>query len=364
MRMPPVGFGLAAALGLLGFLSACDRSPTQPGLPDTSSSSSTSSLITRLEIAGPATVPPGETVQYRALATYGDGSIKDVTGSSQWQSRNVTVLSFGSDGLATGRALGETTITAQHTSLRSSSEIIIVPNGTYRLVGSVSEADAPAPVVGATIDVQPASAAVTALTDSFGRYRLYGVPADAEIRVTKDGYAPAAQHVQLTDHMTLNFQLALARPRPTVAGTYVLAVDMNCSGSNPLPDDLRRRSYTAVLTQNGPDLEVTLTGADFAVNSAGKGSRFRGRVDPAGATFSFDTGDLYYYYGPSYYPDVVERLSTGMFLVLRGSAVTTLSSAGLTGTFNGSLVQYDSRFPRNFVVNGCSSPTNRFTLSR
>jgi hypothetical protein len=245
--------------------------------------------------------------------------------------------------------------------------VVIVPDGTYRLVGFVNDAEFPTvPVAGARVQVTPGSLSVT--TDSTGRYKLYGVPPDAEIRITADGYQPLVQNVHLTTHTTLNFQLTLPGPRLTIAGNYRVAIDVvgACSGSPILSADLQHRRYDAVVTQTGPTLDVTLTEPIFKINRTSRGNRFSGQVGVAGVIFTLESYDSYYYpfYGPNFYPNVVEQLSNGTFLVVQGRAVTTGSAAGLSGQMTGGLLNYDSRFPNAaFFLGGCASSTLQFSLT-
>jgi hypothetical protein len=57
-------------------------------------------------------------------------------------------------------------------------EITVVPQGTFRIAGKVTEAESPSSAIrGARVEVTP-GAFVTS-TDLSGRYKLHGVPADA-----------------------------------------------------------------------------------------------------------------------------------------------------------------------------------------
>jgi hypothetical protein len=116
--------------------------------------------------------------------------------------------------------------------IRGTREIVIVPEGTYRVVGTVRAADSSTePVIGARVEVPGTS--LVATTDGAGQYRLYGVPASADIRVTANGYVSAVQSVQLSAHSTQNFVLALTSPRVILNGTYFVKFDAACSGGSP-----------------------------------------------------------------------------------------------------------------------------------
>jgi hypothetical protein len=253
--------------------------------------------------------------------------------------------------------------------LTSSRTIIVVPAGTFRVIGVVREVEPPAaPVYGARVDVVPEVSGLSATTDAYGNYRLYGVPPGASIRATKAGYEPRVVPLTVANHQSVNLSLALAGARLGLAGNYTLTVAADsCTGAGNLPGDLRTRTYAASIAQSGGALTVTLSGANFRVNSTGRGNRFQGRADAAGATFTLGPGSAYYYfyYGPSSFPDVVEQLPDSTHFVVSGTADTSATPSGLSGALNGSLQRFDSRFPSDwFSLGECTSPTLRFTLSR
>ncbi|HZQ90816.1 MAG TPA: Ig-like domain-containing protein [Terriglobales bacterium] len=55
---------------------------------------------------------PGATQQFTATATLANGNTKDVTSSATWSSSNTSIATISNSGLATGVALGSTTIAA------------------------------------------------------------------------------------------------------------------------------------------------------------------------------------------------------------------------------------------------------------
>jgi hypothetical protein len=279
-------------------------------------------------------------------------------------------------GLATARQQsGEDVLSADITTsagmARGSREVLILPDGTYRMVGNVTESGpAATPIDEARVEVTSGSTLV-AVTDWDGRYRLYGVPGIADVRVTRNGYQPHVGRVQLAEHTTQDFQLALTGTRLDLAGSYTLAIDVACSTSTPVPADVRHLSYAAFLTQSGPGLEVVLTESSRFRVAAGRGDRFSGRADAAGATFNlagFSEG--FYYYGPQSpfdYANLVERLPGGTYLVVTGAAMTRSLRAGLSGDLKGSVVSHDSRFPGIPLLSSmkglCHSDAHRFSLS-
>jgi hypothetical protein len=362
--------GLPTVVLFAALASTCNSPETN--LPTTPSAP----VVVSVEIVGPSSVPPEGSAQFAAMLRLSNGVTKQ-GGSAEvrWRTSQAAVLQVNADGVAKASSqLGDASLTAsvqvpsgRGTVTRSATrEVVVVPEGTYRLTGLVTEAGPPATsVIGVRVEVVGGA---SALTGSDGRYRLFGVPPDADIRVAKPGYESQLQHVQLATHATQNFALSLAGPRLNLAGQYTLTVEVTdgCPGTTPLSTDLRRRTYDAVLSQNGPIVDVTLTEPRFRL-SDNRGNRFAGRVDSLGATFGLDIFSFYfYYYGYNYFrfPNVVERLADGTHLEMNGAAVTTGSRAGLSGSLNGALIQWDSRFPNvAFSLARCSSSDHRFTLT-
>ena len=368
---------LAAAIAVVGLTAACDNEPQRIAGP----SPNAEPVVVSVEINGPDSIPPGQSAQFNVVARLSDGT-SQTSANVRWFPDN-RFIRIDSSGLATaGQLTGETTLSAEVTSsgtapeyqaargaLRGSKEVLILPDGTYRMVGVITENVSPAvPILGARVEITGGTPLV-AITDHEGRYGLYGVPGVADIRVTREGYHPHVQRVQLAEHVTQNFQLALSGMRLDLSGPYTLTIDAACSTSTPVGAELRHRSYSASLTQSGSTVEVVLTESSrFRVNNARRGDGFMGHVDAAGATFTL--GDNFFpYYGPSYdpltYPRVVERVSNGTFLGIDGTALTKGSRSGLSGDLRGFLVQYDASFPGIplRLLGSCYSTAHRFTLT-
>jgi hypothetical protein len=359
--------GLLCSTGLLavGLLACNDRRPGSPVAPLPPGATP---AITRIEIAGPASVPPGEAVQFSATARLSDGSSRDVTTEARWNSSKPAVVSVSPGGRVTGHETGEAMVSASVGSAAGTREVIVVPRSTFRIVGLVTEADAAsAPVVAARVAVTAGlGAGLFATTGEDGRYRLYGVAGDVELRITKDGYQPHGQRYQVADHLMLNAQLNLLAPRPDVAGTFTLTIAAAEECRATMPEEVRLRNYTAVLTQNGSQLRVRLQDATFAVAVSGKGNGFSGRAEPTQVVFNLSRFDASYYgyYGGAY-GDLVEQLADARYLIVAGLARATDSGAGLSGSLDGSLTVFTGKlksFPAVEVA--CSSANHRFTLRR
>ena len=208
----------STALALSGLLAACDALPTGPspaatGIPGQASTGGPD--VARIEIVGPPALAPGETAQFNLIAHLTDGSRRDVTNDARWSAADWppgSVLSIAGPGLATGRERGDAWLRAVFsagTVLSNAKDVIVVPAGTYRLNGVVSEAGVQTrPVSDALVEVTTgAGAGLFTSTRGDGSYRLYGVSGESNIRVTKDGYQPQTQTVIVTDHQTLDITL-------------------------------------------------------------------------------------------------------------------------------------------------------------
>jgi uncharacterized protein YjdB len=74
-----------------------------------------------------ATVAPGATQQYVAMATYADGQTRDVSTSVSWSSSNLLAAAISSNGLATGVATGITRIRGQIDGMWTSVSLTVSP---------------------------------------------------------------------------------------------------------------------------------------------------------------------------------------------------------------------------------------------
>jgi hypothetical protein len=280
------------------------------------------------------------------------------------------VLQVTAAGVATaGSGMGDATLQADvpsgRGSIRISREVVVVPDGTYRLVGTVKDAQFPTvSIEGARVEATPGSVATT--TDSSGNYKLFGVPANADIHVSGEGYQVLVETVHLTGNATRSFELTPTAERPNFSGTYTLTIDAGpgCSGQGSLPDNLQHRSYQATLSQVGPTLRVTLTEPRFRLNNAGLGNFFTGKVGISGATFTIESFSQYYYFYYTTYAGITERLTDNSILAIGGSVVTTGTVAtGVSGRMSGSLLHYDTRFPFGGYAGGCFSSSHQFALT-
>jgi len=329
------------ALGVVIVVVACDNSPgTPPSLPPPPPANPTVKAMT---INGRNRIAPGEKESYEAIAQLTDGSTQIYTTKAQWRSSAYYVLSMTKDGQASALGVGESTITAAFGNIQSSLNVMIVPAGTYRLAGKVLETGLP--VIDAAVRVTSGQGpAFQVSTDVLGQYRVYGVAGPVEVKVTKAGYAPLTKTISVATDELLDFpELAQTGAIGTYGGAYTLTLTMSprCVSDftrfHPLPADASTRTYSAVMTQDGPRLSVSLSGGNFSLKS-GRGNQFDGHIEPTG--ISFKLGSLggyaydYYYYHPGV-PDVADRLSTGEYLSYLATARTTATPGGFSGPLDG-----------------------------
>ena len=342
----------------MAIVAGCDDppspTPTNPSAP----------VIVRLEITGPDTIAPGRSAPLAAFAHFSDGARQAVDARDVVWGSNVLVLRVSADGVATALdQVGDTTVNASWRTLLGGTRpsgntvITIVPEGTFRMVGRVTDAEAPSvPVPGALIEVTPGPLVTT--TDLAGQYKLYGVPAEATVRITKAGFQVVERSLTLTTHATQDFNLPADGARPVLSGPYTLAIDVgNACADNNFSNDHRHRRYEAVLTQNGSNVDVALVEPRFKVNSVGRGKGFSGVVFFGGATFTLSIWDPDFVgAGPLDYPSVVEQLADGTVLIPQGTVTTTGSATGLSGQMSsGSFIaRYGAGFPPGSFFGGCN----------
>jgi hypothetical protein len=361
MRRTSLVAAVSIAAALAALLAACDKNPTRPSagrLPSgTPSPTPAPVTIVRIELAGPGSVNLGGTAQFTATAHQSDGTTRDVTSEAVWRSGNSSVLSVSSTGLASGHSNGETAVSASlqgRNGVRA--DVIVVPAGTYRLTGSLKEDGLQ--LSGVTIEIRTSTNEIRRLTAN-GIYKVYGVSGDTQVTVIKDGYESQTKRVDVTSHQSLDFDLVLSRPRADVSGRYTLTVTAADSCAS-LPEEARVRRYTAVVTQNGPRVSVTLEGAKFLTDRSRTRNSFNGVIEPSRVTFQLAESYYYYYYYT--YPDVFEELTPTEYLSIGGLATTTAGATGLSGTLDGviSILQY----PQMRMQSGCRASGHRFVFTR
>ena len=321
-------------------------------------------LLTRIELTGPSTIAPGSNAQFTLTAFYSNGTSADVTGVASWCCDQNAVQLLGA-GRFVGRASGDAVISARyHNNMNRSRQVIVLPEGTFRVTGRVYEPGTTSPIPQARISVNDgAGGSLSTDADFSGNFRLYGVPPNADFVVSHTGYETQTRRLEFSDHSVITLELPLAGPRLDFAGTFTATFDWRACSSRVRPEE-SRRVYTAVVTQAGAVLDVRFTEPSFAINSLSRGNMMQGQIDAAGITLYADRGFSYYYYGPSSYPFVVERLPDDGRLVSYGTATVAPSGASFVGEIKGFMEIYGRGFPGGAPIGNCRDAALSFTDRR
>jgi hypothetical protein len=336
--------------------------------------------LNSVKISGPSVVQPGTSSQFVATATFSDQTTSDVTASSDWKTSNATVFTISTPGLVTAVGAGEGLITVSYQGRFASLNVVSLPAGTGIVGGHVTQVGLP--VASATVEIIGGPfAGKSAVCDSNGSYRLYGVTGDLQIRATKGGYAPLTKQVTVAPFATprrdqmLDFEMSLASPPVALAGTYRATLRASASCSGKLPSDVMVRNYTAAIAQDGERLTVVLSGAVFATDSHGVPTNsFTGRIQPNVIQLSLGTASYYYYYYYFSNPGFVERLlhaqvgpwgvSQNDYLSVAGTAYSPISQSIISATLSGTLSLQTPNGTSVRTLGSCYASDHQLILTR
>ena len=144
-------------------------------------------------------------------------------------------------------------------------------------------------------------------------------------------------------------------------GVYTLTVAAasecgNGLGESKLPDDLRSRSYTAMLKRNGDTVSVEPSGPGLSVGEYGQG--FYGTLSATGATFTVRNADDG--------QPIAEQLADSRSFLFGGNVVAAGSpDSRLAGTLSGELILFDTALCTSWRrIAWCTSMSHHFALSR
>jgi hypothetical protein len=333
--------------------SMCGESSTGP--------SPTSRVLRGVELRGPATVAPGESVQFTLEVVYSDGSRGGPSTPVTWRSSHPSVLSTDENGLARGLQNGRATLSAQLGNRNGTREINVVPSGTFWIDGSVTEAGAPSfTLSNATVTViSGTGAGARALSGADGRFSLFGVAGPLQIRFERDGYVTRDLDVVVNEPRTVNSELELKEPRPSFSGSFTLAIVAAAECHPSLPESVWERRYAAQLRQDGPNVFGTLSGASFATVFGTIQNSFHGRLVADRFEMVMGPWDSYYYGTPG----LVETMSDGLFYAPYVFSNLTGTSTEFRGSFTGYIYVLRS-VDRFEVASWCHSSGHQVVLSR
>jgi hypothetical protein len=352
-----------------------DPTPLHPSPTATPNPSTSVIRVTDLRVGGPASLPPGETAQFTATASFSDGSTRDVTSEATWTSADASVIAVTAAGRATARSNGTAEVQAALFTISNMREVIVVPAGRYRLQVYVREDQAAVPIDGVRVEVMSGAAVgLAATTDWDGRAVLYGVTEDAQLQFSKAGYETRVQSVHIVNNYTpIGVQLLASGSRVDLPGGYQLTISSgSCENGAHLPPDATSRTYAARMWNEGLNVVVELDDANFALAYCPlchetRGNRFVGQAQPLGARFTLIDYSPPMDWNDGIYPDVVERLANGSLLTIAGRATVAPTAGGLAGTLDGAISIYadlDLVSAGSSPAAVCRSSSHGFTLVR
>ena len=332
MRFPPL-LGVVSVIGA----SACADRPTDP------------SSFVRLELDLPSQIAPGESRPLVARAIRADGLTRFVTTQATWtqktgaETASLTLTATGPT--ATGIRPGRFLVSALLGGLTAEGEVLVLPPGTFRLVGQVSYQGAPIPDATVSV-VAGAGEGLTGRSDTAGKYALYGVAGRVHIRASKAGYFDKTEPIDVAAHSSLAFEMMPFGPTENYSGVYTLVITADrCTPG--FPEFAKTRVYTARLTQSGAVLAVDLSDANFAFSGSG---RFSGVLEPDDdLTFSLRPLTIWDYDAF----DVIERLPDGNQLLVGGVVVARGTPAGITRKTPVTQLELDAYMRLNSTADTC-----------
>lgn len=322
----------ALLAGAAAMFVSCADNPSGP-------SSLPPALTAELHMSVPSEIEPGEVVQVRLTLRRGDRAVEDVTDRASWASGDTSVLALTPTALATGVKPGESRISAAYEGRTASAQVLVLPRGTYRLVGVIRDAEG-AVLSGVTITALSGDASgQTARSRADGGYAVYGLKGLVRIGLSRPGYFGAEHEVDVVGHMTQNFSMTLDGPPTKFNGRYNLTISAANGCPSGFPSDAARRTYTAELSQQAEGIMVTLHDRDFLphtdVANQTRGDRFWGYAAPDGRSAWFIIGDDFYYPSPGAY-GIAERFGDTALLI-EASGTGRGTTDRIEGTLAGSI---------------------------
>jgi hypothetical protein len=290
-------------------------------------------------------------VRLTATARYSDGSTKDVTSQATWTSSQPSVA-FVSAGAVTGVALGRTVIRVNFERWSPSMTIVIEPDGTFILKGRVTE-PVGVGVSGAAVEVLSGPPSKV-ITNSDGLYELFGMAGTIILRVFKTDYFDEKRTVTMSADQSLDVEITARAAPADVAGTYRATFTASASCTT-LPAELKTRTYTARIDQDGVRLLVTLSGASFVTMK----NTFPGRI--LGNTVTLDIGGDGFYDYAYYGATVREVLTSGQIFGISGTMTAAVTPQSISGPLTG---RFTITLKTGGQVASCSGTDNRVVFTR
>jgi hypothetical protein len=296
----------------------------------------------------PTSVPPGTTAAMAVVARFTDGSERTVTSDASWTSSQPQIATV-SKGVITALTIGLTQIRANYQSRTVSSTVVVEPEGTFVVSGTITEPGG-LKVQGATVTVIGSSTPNQLVSPSSGAYQFFGVSGTVTLVVSKAGYTDERRTLVVMQDQKVDVQITQIVPPLPVAGTYRMAITISPS-CTIVPDDLKTRTYTATITQDTARLTIKLSDANLVTGKDSlTGTMFGGTI-----TFNFGPGDSYYLF---YYGSPIQEALPQAILGIWGTMVTPVGPQDISGSLVGGFTYGGSRSSP-----GCSSNGSKIVLT-
>jgi hypothetical protein len=349
---------LIAAIVIVLAGTSCDHgNPLSP----TPSSGSPLVHLSTIALSGPQRLQPGEVGQYKATATYSDGSIQDVTGTASWSSLDSNprngivasheVLAVSPGGSVKSLTVGQAVVYASVDQRRSAPyEVDTYAEGTFAVWGSVTDDGNP---LHASVEVVAGTRSGLFVFSNESRgFVLYGLSGPTTLRFSADGFEARNSDVNITKTGPLSDLELTPLAAPTdIAGTWDVAFHAPSSCTTALSNGLTTRTATALVTQSSTFFDSAWL--ETATTSAGRVSNNRIRF-----SLSFDYSlDGYTW---------LETLSGGSYLAIDGSFDGAISGGSASGAFNGRFLLFPDFYAMMFVSPSvkCEGTDGSFTMTR
>jgi IPT/TIG domain len=312
--------------------------------------------VRSIRVSGPASIAPGGTGQFTAIAEYEDGGSADVTATALWSSQPAGFIRFGAAGLAVTLARGETTVTArlQHTS--PPLNVTVLEAGTYRLSGTVINSGQG--VASATVEVIDGTGTGLRTITPYGAFALYGVAGVVTVRISAVDFEPLTQTLAVDGNTSRDFEVRPTITPLDVAGHWSLTLSASPACSATLAEPLRERRFDADIIQQGPRLTFTLSGATLI---GGDGPiQFEGRVVDRALSLALPAGR------PFFDNMLLEQLPAGGYFALTGAIEASVGDREIQGTLTGEFARYDlvGTPPRLEATSSCRPGPHSVVLRR
>lgn len=301
-----------------------------------------------LDVTAPSTIAPGASVRLRAVLQMSDGSSRDVTDQAIWSTTTPEVLRLQSGGTVSGVSLGDGLVRVAAQSIVKDVPIMVLPDGTFRLTGKVSDATDGFALSGVAVSARTLDDGVvhSATTDRTGSYRLYGVRGETVVTFSRNLFETLEVRRNIQSHQSIDAEVRLSVSIVDMRGLFDFRIQADASCTDILPGSVLSRPYIAQITQQINYLLVTVREAAFVPNA----NEFDGSVE--GNQIRFWLWQNAYADAP--WPSLSEQVSTTLVFTPVGIATLATTAEGAAGHLDGRLMVTDSSVspPRTLSCEG------------